>query len=819
MRTFVLIAFFLLTMARLSPAFGQNTYYFPQAANGNFPGGSLRTTLVLANPGDTASNVTVRITDDAGNPLSLLPGLESGSLTLGPGNSRTFLSDGSGPLVSGAVSITSTTPIGATVIFSQFDGGSRLQTEAGVTSARLLRAFTIPVDLSGSYNTGVAFFKPGSGGAGVSLTLYDENGNQKGQGQVALSGNGHRSAFVPDFIAGLSGFGRGSLVVSSDTEVAAVALRTGSGAGPVITTLPVADAQSSYYFPQVANGSFPGGRFKTTLILNNSGTAAADVTVRVTGDNGSPLSLFPGIDRDSVTLPPRTTRVFQSDGTGALMAGAATITAGNPIVAAVIFSQYDADGNLQTEAGVTSAPRLQALTIPVDLSNPFNTGVALLKIGSGSANVMMRLLDAGGVLKGFKIVTLGADGHMASFVPDLFPSLRDFDRGSLSVTSANDLAAIALRTGAGAGPIITTLPVIGGAYIPSDGPYNTGIYARLDYPVGEEPIDIVTADFNQDGLPDLAIANHRTNDVTILLARPDGRFDFYRNYPTGGLGVSAVAVGDFNRDGKPDLVVCMYNSDAISVFLGNGAGGFTSRQSYRTGSGPHSVTTGDFNGDGISDVAVVNDQSGTVSVYLGNPDGTLGARRDYSVGGSPHSTRAADINRDGQLDLLIVNLQSNNMSVLLGVGDGTFAIGGTFPTGEGPHGLVIADFNNTGIMDVVTANTDSNDVSYLRGRGDGAFEPAAAFPVGERPPSVMAYDFNMDGRLDVITANFDSGTLSILIGHSERRFLLANTLTVGSGANAVVLGDFNRDGLQDIAVVNYLSNTVSVLMRRPPGAP
>src|SRR5262249_23066096 len=134
-----------------SAAFAQNTYYFPQAANGSFTGGSLRTTLVLANSGDVAAGVHVQLTDDGGRPFSIFPGLDGGSLTLPPGNSRTFQSDGTGTLISGAVTITSNNPIGATVIFSQFDANGNLQTEAGVTSARPLRNFTIPVDLSGSY--------------------------------------------------------------------------------------------------------------------------------------------------------------------------------------------------------------------------------------------------------------------------------------------------------------------------------------------------------------------------------------------------------------------------------------------------------------------------------------------------------------------------------------------------------------------------------------------------------------------------------------------------------------------------------------------
>lgn len=469
MRRHILIVFGLL-LAGLSLAHAQSsTYYFPQVANGDFGVGKFKTTLGLANPGNNPVTINVVLTTDTGGTFSIFPGLESGSVTLGPGNSRIFQSDGTGPLTAGAATITSNAPIGATVIFSQFDAAGNLQTEAGVTSARTLRNFTIPVDLSGSYNTGVAFFKPGSGSASVTLNIFDESGAAKGQGNVPLVGSGHRAAFVPDFFPSLRDFTRGSLVISSDADIAAVALRTGSGVGPVITTLPVTDAQSSYNFPQVANGSFTGGNFKTTLILNNSGTSSADVTVGLTTDTGSAFSIFPGLESGRVTLAPRTTRVFQSDGSGPLVAGAAAITANNPVIAALIFSQFDDAGRLQTEAGVASARTSRALTIPVDLSTPFNTGVALFKLGAGSGNITFILLDAAGADKGRATRTLVGNGHTATFVPDLFPGLSGFGRGALSITSDSDITAVALRTGSGTVPVITTLPVIDGAYVPQGG--------------------------------------------------------------------------------------------------------------------------------------------------------------------------------------------------------------------------------------------------------------------------------------------------------------------------------------------------------------
>jgi hypothetical protein len=42
-----------------------------------------------------------------------------------------------------------------------------------------------------------------------------------------------------------------------------------------------------------------------------------------------------------------------------------------------------------------------------------------------------------------------------------------------------------------------------------------------------------------------------------------------RDFATGGLWPSSVAVGDFNGDGVPDLAVANSRSDTVSVLLGS----------------------------------------------------------------------------------------------------------------------------------------------------------------------------------------------------------------------------------------------------------
>ena len=85
----------------------------------------------------------------------------------------------------------------------------------------------------------------------------------------------------------------------------------------------------------------------------------------------------------------------------------------------------------------------------------------------------------------------------------------------------------------------------------------------------------------------------------------------------GGHSPCSVAVGDFNGDGKADLAVANHISNNVSVLLGNGNGTFQAAVNYGAGTNPVSVAVGDFNGDGKADLAVANYDGNNVSVLLG----------------------------------------------------------------------------------------------------------------------------------------------------------------------------------------------------------
>src|SRR5262249_44143790 len=94
-----------------------------------------------------------------------------------------------------------------------------------------------------------------------------------------------------------------------------------------------------------------------------------------------------------------------------------------------------------------------------------------------------------------------------------------------------------------------------------------------NYAAGLQPTAVKVADFNADGIPDVVVANQVTNPgtVTILLGNGDGTLQAAQSYAVGPFPAS-VAVADFNRDGIPDLAVTGTDRNGqgmLSILLGH----------------------------------------------------------------------------------------------------------------------------------------------------------------------------------------------------------------------------------------------------------
>ncbi len=331
-----------------------------------------------------------------------------------------------------------------------------------------------------------------------------------------------------------------------------------------------------------------------------------------------------------------------------------------------------------------------------------------------------------------------------------------------------------------------------GRFQPAPGSLATGTGAR----------EVVAADLDGDADIDLAVTNFYSGTVSVFRNAGGGNFKpAIGSYPVGSYASHAqdVASADFNDDGTPDLAISVGpGNNKLIVVQVNPDGSMGSATIFTVGASPGGLVAADFNGDGFPDLATANNGSSTVSVLINRGDGTFFPVRTFAAGPSPNDIGAADFNGDGRLDIVVTNnLPNSSLSFLRGTGTGRFRAPVSFDAGFYPTVLTIGDYDSDGNNDVAVVGCpfECDDVRVLQGNGNGSFGSPDVYLVGDGPGDVETADVNGDGIIDLVV---EASGVSVLLGNGDGTFS-AHYIS-NPGLSGVEVADFNRDGALDLAV-------------------
>jgi len=335
---------------------------------------------------------------------------------------------------------------------------------------------------------------------------------------------------------------------------------------------------------------------------------------------------------------------------------------------------------------------------------------------------------------------------------------------------------------------------------------------------------LVIGDLNRDGKPD--IATGRRDGVTVYLGDGRGGFDRAAASPfAAGSNPNDLALGDFDEDGRLDIAIANHETSYLTLLLGDGKGGLAPPIQIPVPSRPHphGVAAGDFNGDRHLDLAVESWAENAVLVLHGNGKAAFaGTAQRLAVGRVPyHKLRTADFNNDGSDDLVTTNTDGSSVSISCADRGGTMQPAKEIATARSPFAVAIGDVNGDRRPDLAVAHRwgavdpKLDGLTVLIGSGDCVFAAVSESPmsVGASPTAVAIGDFNGDGVGDIATANMGSNDVTIVLGsRSGFRGAKRTTVSVGRGPIAIALGDLNGDGKADIVTGNGGSGDVSVVM-------
>jgi hypothetical protein len=351
------------------------------------------------------------------------------------------------------------------------------------------------------------------------------------------------------------------------------------------------------------------------------------------------------------------------------------------------------------------------------------------------------------------------------------------------------------------------------------------------YKVGPKNVlanSVITADFNNDGVLDLAVADALSNRISILLGKSDGTFGppiiFAAPYPL------AISAGDMNNDGNQDLVVAEYGgtgTSGVGVFLGDGTGHFREHATYQTGVESFGLTVAKLQGGGNLGVAVANrgnnGQGESMMVFFGDGKGGLGKPTSYPFHlrhGGPTAVVAGDLTGAGTQDLALAVSPASGVgsfvAVFLNDGTGKFMLSGKYPVTGLLIDIKLADLTGSGRLDIAVAGDQALDI--LLNKGGGKFRKSATYPSCHQcggPNTIVVADFDLDGIPDVAcTGNFaQANSNGIFYGRGGGKFGTEVTIPNVDGGAGITSGNFDRNGSPDLAI-SIGDNHVGVLLNK-----
>ena len=333
-----------------------------------------------------------------------------------------------------------------------------------------------------------------------------------------------------------------------------------------------------------------------------------------------------------------------------------------------------------------------------------------------------------------------------------------------------------------------------------DGTFNAGPTFATDTAASPNPVGIVTADFNGDGKPDLAIINNHgspasTANVGILINNGTGGFNPVVTYPLSTVATELTAA-DVNADSKVDLVVPLYGvcqpgsctapGSAVAILLGNGNGTFQKESDVALVNGsstylnPYAAAVADVNGDGKVDLVVtIQDQKNFdqgIVVAFGNGDGTFqtptllsssSQNPQFAPPPLPGYVQIVDLNKDGIPDLVYTNSHLSTVGVMYGAGKGTFYSPVEFAADRWAWGLAVVDINGDGAADVVASGNSIEFSGVAALLNDGGSKTALISSANPSTPgSSVTFSATVASDVKGVT-NVPSGTVTFFDGTNK----------------------------------------------------
>jgi hypothetical protein len=345
-------------------------------------------------------------------------------------------------------------------------------------------------------------------------------------------------------------------------------------------------------------------------------------------------------------------------------------------------------------------------------------------------------------------------------------------------------------------------------------------------------------DFNQDGLPDIALINQDRSRIEILLQSAKGAQPstpevqsrteiwnpilemsrFTKQPLVVGKGMYSLVTGDWSGDQRTDLAYTTDDNKLVLRTQGAEVGDWTQKREFMLDSvsdDADSLLAVDLNGDKRTDLALLTETR--LQIYLQEGEGSWKEPVSHALTAKGCSMLgAADLNGDGRLDLYCTPGDADAVLVRLQTETGGFGEEWRLELpqsrswvkavrlGKG-HALAWIQ-EATGMVELaqITTAPSSNEL-------DHSASIRHAIPPSDSRAGATAYgDVTGDGAGDVIIAEPKAARVWVFAGRKDHTFEEGREYPSLSGVEAMLVADADGDGKTELLVLSPTEKTIAI---------
>jgi len=303
-----------------------------------------------------------------------------------------------------------------------------------------------------------------------------------------------------------------------------------------------------------------------------------------------------------------------------------------------------------------------------------------------------------------------------------------------------------------------------------------------------------------------------------------------------GLGTVSVASADFNRDGIADIAGANLGTpplaggqiSTIGILLGTRGGLPSNLNELPLEGNVLELVAADITNDSHADLIAltITPTGAKLCAYAGTGFGGFGSPVCSPVAGSPTRLVIADIDKDGRPDAVMLRIVDSLVVTMRNTGGGAFVAGPTANVAA-PTALALADWNGDAIPDAAVV-TRTGSLFLLLSSADGAFKSIQTLSASVAVSDIVAVDLNRDQRPDILMTDPQAATVSYSLGRSDAARYLGPLTTLPFAARGTHLrtADLNGDLFAEVIAATGAGMLIisgntdgSINVPAPPGVP